>query len=147
VLFLQPFEIKKWLLILQPTIQSSPKGHRNMTQADYQSSTNSPCRAVSGALLASSPPTEMMNVAGVGFPKPSSSPRAKPSGVIAFETSWEFARQKSEAEFEVLLQEFCQFARLGFTILNQSKSQLVEVADLLRSLRRQRRGGSAQISC
>jgi len=31
--------------------------------------------------------------------------------------SWEFAPQKSEAEFEMLLQEFCQLARLGFTIL------------------------------
>jgi hypothetical protein len=126
VLFLQPFEIKKWLLILKLTIQSSPKGHRDMTQADYQNSTNFPCRVVPGALLA--------NVAGVGFPEPYSSPRAKPSGVIASDTSWEFARQKSEAEFEILLQEFCQFARLGFTILNQSKSQLIEVADLLRSL-------------
>ena len=48
--------------------------------------------------------------------------------------SWEFDPQKSEAEFEILLQEFCQLARLGFTILNQSKSQLVEVAVLLRSL-------------
>lgn len=123
--FLQPFEIKKWLLILQPTVQSLPKG-RDMTQPDYQNnSTNSSCPALSGALLA--------NVAGTSFPGPSS-PRTKPSRFIASNLSWEFDPQKSEAELEILLQEFCQLARLGFTILNQSQSQLVGVADLLRSL-------------
>jgi hypothetical protein len=39
-----------------------------------------------------------------------------------------------EKEFEAQLQEFCRFARLGFTILNQSQSQLVEVRNVLRSL-------------
>jgi hypothetical protein len=41
---------------------------------------------------------------------------------------------KSETDFEEELQEFCRFARLGFTILNKSKSQLLDVANLLRSV-------------
>jgi hypothetical protein len=40
----------------------------------------------------------------------------------------------AEAEFEAQLHEFCRFARLGFTILNQSPSQLVGVGNVLRSL-------------
>jgi hypothetical protein len=123
VLFLQPFEIKKWLLILQSTIKVSQRD-RDMTQADYQNCTSLPGPAVPGALLA--------NGDAVSFPPPAS-PRAKPSR-IASDMSGEFAPQKSEAEFEKLLQEFCQLARLGYTILNQSKSQLIEVADLLGSL-------------
>jgi hypothetical protein len=39
-----------------------------------------------------------------------------------------------EAEFEEELQEFCRFARLGFTILNQPASQLADVGNVLRSL-------------
>jgi hypothetical protein len=95
-----------------------------MAQADYQNCTNLAGPAVPGALLP--------NGNGVSFPAPAL-PRAKPSR-IASDMSWEFAPQESEAEFETLLQEFCQLARLGYTILNQSKSQLNGVADLLRSL-------------
>jgi hypothetical protein len=95
-----------------------------MTQADYQNCTNLPGPAAPGALLA--------NGDAVSFPPPASA-RAKPSR-IASDVSGEFAPQKSEADFEKLLQEFCQLARLGYTILNQPKSQLFEIADLLRSL-------------
>jgi hypothetical protein len=96
-----------------------------MDQVDYQNSAKSFSPVVLGTLLA--------NVGEVGFHAPSA-PRVKPSEITESDTSWEFAPQKSEAEFEILLQEFCQLARLGFTILNQSKSQLIGVADLLRSL-------------
>ena len=52
---------------------------------------------------------------------------------LTFQTTNGLARM-AEAEFEAQLQEFCRFARLGFTILNQSPSQLVGVGNVLRSL-------------
>ena len=54
-------------------------------------------------------------------------------GRNTFQTTNGLARM-AEAEFEAQLQEFCRFARLGFTILNQSPSQLVGVGNALRSL-------------
>jgi hypothetical protein len=106
-------------MAIDPAIDKSKASQRDrdMTQADYEIGTTSPAPVVLGALLA--------NGAEVSFP----APRAKPAR-SAPDMSGEF----SQAEFEILLQEFCQFARLGYTILNQSKSQLVGVADLLRSL-------------
>jgi hypothetical protein len=53
---------------------------------------------------------------------------------IPFERTDEFAGPKAEADFEKQLQEFCDFARLGFTILGQPKQRVAEVANLLRSV-------------
>jgi hypothetical protein len=71
----------------------------------------------------------MMGADDAAFAEPDYSQPATPELLldIPFEPIKEFAGSKSEAEFEVLLQEFCQFARLGFTILNQSKSQLLRL--------------------
>jgi hypothetical protein len=68
------------------------------------------------------------------FTDDSSSPQTtKLHPRLTFEPTKGLARM-DEAEFEAQLHEFCRFARLGFTILNQSPSQLVGVGNVLRSL-------------
>jgi hypothetical protein len=99
---------------------------RDMPQVDFQSNTNPSRRAVRGTLsnaLAETalPASMMMDVGAAAFAQLDCSPP-------------EFRAPKSEADFEAELQEFCRFARLGFTILRQSKPQLVDVANLLRSV-------------
>jgi hypothetical protein len=75
-------------------------------------------------------------LADAAFAEPDYSLPATPELLrdISFERIKEFAGSKSEADFELQLQEFCRFARLGFTILSQSKPQLLDVANLLRSV-------------
>ena len=68
------------------------------------------------------------------FSDDSSSPQTtKLHPHLTFEPTNGLARM-AEGEFEAQLQEFCRFARLGFTILSQSPSQLVSVGNVLRSL-------------
>jgi hypothetical protein len=112
---------------------NNPNGNglRDMSQLDFQNADR-----LSAALAVTALPAAMMGADDAAFAEPDYSLPTTPESLrdIPFEPIKEFAGSKSEAEFEVLLQEFCQFARLGFTILKQSKSQLIEVADLLRSL-------------
>jgi hypothetical protein len=62
-----------------------------------------------------------------------SSERASEPDLSELRLRPKFSRM-SAAEFEAELQEFCRLARLGFTILNQSGTQLADVGYLLRSL-------------
>jgi hypothetical protein len=102
-----------------------------MSQVDFQSSDT-----LSAALAVTALPMAMMGADGAAFADPDYSLPATPEFLryIPFEPIEEFAGPKSEADFELQLQEFCRFARLGFTILSQSKPQLLDVAKLLRSV-------------
>jgi hypothetical protein len=91
---------------------------------------------LSAALAVTAMATAMMGADDAAFAEPDYSLPATPELLrdIPFEPIKEFAGSKSEADFELQLQEFCRFARLGFTILSQSKPQLLDVANLLRSV-------------
>jgi hypothetical protein len=104
---------------------------RDMSQVDFQRTDR-----LSAALAVTALPTAMMDTDDAPFAEPDYSLPATPELLrdIPFEPIKEFAGSKSEADFELQLQEFCRFARLGFTILSQSKPQLLDVANLLRSV-------------
>jgi hypothetical protein len=102
---------------------------RDMSQVDFQRTDR-----LSAALAVTALPTAMMGADDAAFAEPDYSLPAELLRDISFEPIKEFAGPKSEADLELQLQEFCRFARLGFTILSQSKPQLLDVANLLRSV-------------
>jgi hypothetical protein len=103
-----------------------------MSQVDFRSTINPSHRAVtrSAALAVTALPAATMSVAGAEFAEPDS----RPDTPELLRDIRFFVGSTSEADFELQLQEFCHFARLGFTILTQSKPRLLDVTNLLRSI-------------